>query len=877
MKKLGLHALRSEFLDFFKEKNHLILPSFSLIPEDDPSLLLIGAGMAPMKKFFTGEAPAPAKRVSSCQKCIRTGDIENVGKTDRHATYFEMLGNFSFGDYFKEEAIAWAWEFLTKNLDIPREDIWVTVFEEDDEAEEIWHKKIGLSMDRIVRLGKEDNFWELAVGPSGPCSEIYVDRGEAYGCGKDTCKPGCDCDRFLEVWNLVFTQFDKDEDGNYHPLAHPNIDTGMGLERIAAYLQGVNNIFEIDAIEDLLKQVAQRAGYVYGSDPKKDESIRIITDHIRAVTFMISDGIVPSNEGRGYVLRRLIRRAARHGRLVGLEEAYLYDLSKEVIDSWSIEYKDLETNRDMIHEVIKREEERFLKTLEEGLVHLDSLVQDLKKNKKTLLSGQDAFKLYDTFGFPLDLTQEVLKEEGMAADEEAFRAQMDRQRHLARAASKANEEVGWSHDKKDSLFKDLAIDKNLFVGYDHLETQTQIIHFIEKDQVSSSLEEEGLVIIDPSPFYPQGGGQVGDRGTLEGDGFKLEVLDTQGQIGQLSYSRVRLVEGQAKTGPALARVDIPRREATRRNHSSTHLLHRALRKTLGDHVKQAGSLVSPEGLRFDFSHYSGLKREELVEIENQVNQDILASLEVRVEEMDLASAEAMGAIGLFEDKYGERVRVVSMGDRSIELCGGTHVDNTAQIGLFKILSESGISAGVRRIEAKTSLSLKAYLDELLEERGALADFLKTSPDQLMDRLKQQAKELKDLNKELEAFRRENAMNQGDALLESILEEAGYKYIAAQVSGVSMEEMRLMAEKLRDQAGAVVVLGSKIAEGKLNFVATVPKAYIDKGIKAGDLVKQVAKKAGGGGGGRPDMASAGGKNVEKLQEALDQVKEFLAQA
>lgn len=874
MKRLGLHEIRSEYLKYFESKEHLVLPSFSLVPKSDKSLLLIGAGMAPMKKYFTGEALPPSKRVSTCQKCIRTGDIENVGKTARHATFFEMLGNFSFGDYFKKEAIAFAWEFLTVNLEINPEDLWVTVYLDDDEAWEIWNKEIGVPENRIVRLGKEDNFWELSVGPSGPCSEIYIDRGKEFGCDDPDCKPGCDCDRFLEVWNLVFTQFDKDEEGNYNPLSNPNIDTGMGLERIATVLQDTNNIFEIDAIHDLLEGICEKANYKYGEKAKSDESVRVITDHIRAMTFMISDSIIPSNEGRGYVLRRLIRRAARHGRLLGLKEAFLYELANKVIDSWKVEYKELEENRSMIQNVILKEEERFLKTLETGMERLTAAMDSLEKEGKKMLDGEEAFKLYDTYGFPVDLTSEILEERDFQVDMEGFQKEMDAQRTRAREARDDSDNIGWTGTNKTNVFEDLGeID---FKGYETTEVKdTKIVGILLNNERVESVEEEekAIFVLNPTPFYGESGGQVGDKGTIIGEDFEIQVEDCQRTKEGTIYSIGRVTKGTAKLQNVTAKVDVARREKIRRNHSVTHLLHKALKEVLGEHVSQAGSLVGEDFMRFDFTHFESIQPEQLREIEQKVNEQIYESLPVSTDEMTMKEATEAGAVGLFEDKYGEKVRVVSMGDYSKELCGGTHVDNTAQIGMFKILSESGIAAGIRRVETITGLGAYKYMNEILEERREASALLKANPNQLVEKISQRLEEEKKLQHTLQELQSELAKDQVKGLEEGKKEVEGIAFIAAELNGVAVDEMRNLAEDLREKEQAVIVLSSVNGE-KVNFVCASPKSAIEKGVRAGDVVKEVAKIAGGGGGGRPDMATAGGKNPEKASEAMEAVEGIL---
>ncbi|MDO5713715.1 MAG: alanine--tRNA ligase [Tissierellia bacterium] len=873
MKPLGLHEIRKEFLDFFKSKEHLIVPSYSLVPKNDKSLLLIGAGMAPMKKYFTGEEIPPKNRMATCQKCIRTGDIDNVGKTDRHATFFEMLGNFSFGDYFKREAIAWAWEFLTKHCEIEEKDLWATVYQDDEEAAEIWNTMIGLPMDRIVFLGKEDNFWELEVGPSGPCSEIYVDRGEEYGCGHKDCKPGCECDRFIEVWNLVFTQFDKDEQGNYNPLSHPNIDTGMGLERIATVLQQTNNIFEIDAMEEIIKTVETSTGYSYGEDPKKDESVRVITDHIRAITFMISDSIVPSNEGRGYVLRRLIRRAARHGRLLGVKTEFLTKVSDKIIESWGIEYKSLIDHKEMIQNVIYREEQKFLETLDQGMEILNDYLRKVKEKDQSILSGEMAFKLYDTYGFPIDLTTEITEEEGIKTDILGFEKEMEKQKERARAA-REEDNIGWTHTQSMDVLDTFS---TIFTGYEKTRDQSTLLAILTDGEVVDELAEgqNGLFVVDCTPFYPEGGGQVGDIGYISGDNFTIEVTDTKKTKKGTIYHIGTVIEGIAKPSDIGLMIDEKRRDAIRRNHSVTHLLHKALKEVIGNHVNQAGSLVMDTSLRFDFNHYEGVTEEQLEKVEALVNEMIYASLPVKVEVCTVDEAKRKGAIGLFEDKYGDEVRVVSMGDFSSELCGGTHVDNTAQIGMFKIRSEGGIASGVRRIEGITGLGVYQYLNSLEEKEDSLAKILKTKDNLLEDRASSLMLEIRELEKELDSFKKSQA-KEGIGEIEDSLTLAGeYRCITGELENVGGEHLRTLAEELRDKNDpVVVVLGSVGENGKVLFASAVSKEYTKAGVSAGNLLREVAKITGGGGGGRPDFATAGGKNPEKLKDALREVYKIL---
>lgn len=871
MKYLGLHDIRTEFLKFFESKDHLILPSFSLIPKNDKSLLLIGAGMAPMKKFFTGEEIPPAKRVTTCQKCIRTGDIDNVGLTDRHATFFEMLGNFSFGDYFKHEVIPWAWEFLTVNLEIPKEDLWVTVYHEDDEAYNIWKDVIGIPEEKIIRLGKDDNFWELEVGPSGPCSEIYVDRGLEYGSEDE--RPGGEGDRFIEVWNLVFTQFDKDEKGNYNPLSHPNIDTGMGLERIATVLQRTDNIFEIDAIKDIIGEIAKVSGKKYGEDKKADISFRVITDHIRAMTFMISDTIVPSNEGRGYVLRRLIRRAARHGRKLGIERAFLYEIADMVMDSWGDQYKELKENRKSIKEIIRREEEKFLETIDDGLVRLNSNIEEMKASGEKLLDGKKAFKLYDTYGFPIDLTEEILKEEGFDVDMAGFEAEMEDQKRRAREA-RDDKNIGWTNQDNKHLFEGLSND---FLGYEKNECQGNIIRIIsDEDEIVDSINEgeRGIVILDKTTFYGESGGQVGDTGEIISDKFKLKVTDTKKTKDGIHLHFVEVEEGKLEKAPVKALIDVKRRNNIRRNHSVTHLLHRALKDVLGNHVNQAGSLVMPDRMRFDFSHFEAMSKEEIEEVEKIVNEKIFEGLPVETKLTNLNEAKEMGAIGLFEDKYHDEVRVLSMGDYSRELCGGTHVSNTSEISMFKILSESGISNGIRRIEAITGPAVLKYLNELKDEQEEIARELKSNKEEILQKIKLNIKSLKEANKEIEKLEHDMAKDQISGILDAVKNKNGINYVIKKFEGVDVNTLRDLADEVRNKVGSVVVLFATVNEGKLNFVCAVSKDLVEKKISAGKIIKEIAKVAGGGGGGRPDMATAGAKDIDKVEEALNKLSELL---
>ncbi|MFO7295356.1 MAG: alanine--tRNA ligase [Clostridia bacterium] len=875
MEKLGLNEIRTRFLEFFRRKDHLVLPSFSLIPQKDKSLLLINAGMAPLKPYFTGQEKPPKKRIATCQKCIRTPDIERVGKTARHGTFFEMLGNFSFGDYFKREAISWAWEFVTQDLKLPEERLWVSIYEQDDEAFEIWHKEIGLPEHKIVRMGKEDNFWEIGTGPCGPCSEIYFDRGADKGCGRPDCGPGCDCDRFVEFWNLVFTQFDKDEEGNYHPLPHPNIDTGMGLERISAIMQEVDSLFEVDTIRDILEHVSQIAGVEYGKSYNTDVSLRVITDHIRSITFMVGDGILPSNEGRGYVLRRILRRAARHGRLLGIEEPFLSQLAKTVIKQSHQAYPELKQREDYILRIIQIEEERFRETIDQGLAYLKEYIDDLKQQGQKVLDGSKAFKLYDTYGFPLDLTREILQEEGLEIDEQGFQQEMEVQRERARAAHRVTDYMGMDSNIYKLIEADASTD---FVGYQSLESTSRVLAIIQGEtRVESATQgQEIAVVLDQTPFYAESGGQVADKGVLLWDDGKVEIYDVKKLFGNKVVHYGKVLSGTLNQDDTVqAIVDKELRLAAARNHTATHLLHSALRQVLGPHVEQAGSLVTPQRLRFDFSHFSALSSEELRKVESLVNQKIMEAIPVEVIETTLDKAEKMGAIALFGEKYGEMVRVVKIGDFSIELCGGTHLTNTGQAGMFKILSESGVAAGVRRIEAITGFEV---YNHLLNQERLIADIcreLKTNPSDLEGRIQGLVAQIKEQEREIEQLRAKLALSSVDSLIESAKDVGGIKCIAACVEGQDMEGLRDMVDAVKGRVKLGVVVLATVREGKVHFAAGATKDAVARGVHVGNLLREVAKVAGGGGGGRPDMAQAGGKDASKMQEALDQVCVLLA--
>lgn len=876
MQQMGLNEIRSKFLKFFESKDHYLKESASLVPQNDKSLLLINSGMAPLKNYFAGVEVPPSVRMTTCQKCIRTGDIENVGKTARHGTFFEMLGNFSFGDYFKEQSISWGWEFVTQHLNIPEEKVWVTVYEEDDEAFGIWENQIKIPKERIVRLGKDDNFWEIGIGPCGPCSELYFDRGEEYGCDNPDCKPGCDCDRYLEFWNHVFTQFNRDEEGNYGQLEHKNIDTGMGLERMACIMQGVDTIFDVDTIKHILNTVEKMANVEYGKGGKTDVSIRIITDHIRAVSFLVADGVLPSNEGRGYVLRRLLRRAARHGKLLGIKENFLYKLVDEVIKVSGEAYPELVEKESYIKKVIRIEEEKFNETIEQGMEILASYIVDLKKNGETTLSGENAFKLYDTYGFPIDLTQEILEEEHLSIDEEAFNEEMNKQRERARSARGNMDGESWKEDPLSKLDSSVA---STFEGYFELEN-SGIIKAIVKDNelVDSAVAgDKVIIVLDKTTFYPEGGGQAGDAGLLvnKNEDIVVEVIDTKKGANN-TIKHIGIVKsGMINTGEKLSTiVDKEIRMASARNHSATHLLHKALKEVLGEHVNQAGSLVTSERLRFDVTHFEAITKEELKVIEEKVNDVILESLNITCENMSINDAKNKGAMALFGEKYGDEVRVVSMGDYSIELCGGTHLTNTSQIGMFKILSEGGVAAGVRRIEAITGRAVYNYLKEKEEIISNVCSNLKTKEDSLSQKVTSLIEENKSLSKELHDMKTKMSLQAVDSVLDSKLDVNGVNLVTTKFEGMDMNTLKEVADNLRDKLVSGVVVLANTTDDKLNLVATATKDAVDKGVHCGNIVKSIAQIAGGKGGGRPNMAQAGAPDVSKVDEALNHASEVL---
>ncbi|MCX7695043.1 MAG: alanine--tRNA ligase [Caloramator sp.] len=869
MNYMGLNEIREKYLSFFESKAHLRLPSFSLVPQNDKSLLLINAGMAPLKPYFTGQEVPPSKRVTTCQKCIRTGDIERVGKTARHGTFFEMLGNFSFGDYFKEEATAWAWEFATEILKLPKDRLYVSIYENDDEAFEIWTKKVGVPADRIYRMGKEDNFWEIGQGPCGPCSELYFDRGEDKGCGKPDCKVGCDCDRFIEFWNLVFTQFNKEEDGTYSRLENPNIDTGMGLERIATIMQGVDSIFEVDTIKAILDKVCEVANYKYNSDDKKDVSIRVITDHIRSVTFMVSDGILPSNEGRGYVLRRLLRRAARHGKLLGINNAFLYDICDVVIENSKAAYPELEEKRDFIKKVIKLEEERFDETIDQGLSILNGFIEDLKAKNKNVLDGESAFKLYDTYGFPIELTIEILEEQNMTVDLQGFEKEMEAQKERARSAREETNYMGTDLDIYATLPADL---KTEFVGYSSLESDGKILYIIKDGQFveNAKIDEEVTIILDKTTFYPEMGGQIGDTGYIVGDSFEIKVLDCKKTHNNKIIHICKVVKGEInKDAEVKTKVDSQRRMDIARNHTATHILHKALREVLGSHVEQSGSLVAGDRLRFDFTHFEAMSNDEIKKVEALVNEKILEALNVETVETSLDEAKKMGATALFGEKYGSKVRVVRVGNFSMELCGGTHVSNTSSIGMFKIISEGGVAAGIRRIEAVTGRGAIEFINSVEVTLNEVSKILKTTTKEVVRKAEGLINELKEKEREIEILKSKMASSAADEIVNSAKDIKGVKVATAKVD-LDADGLRTLGDRLKEKLGTcIIVLGSS-KDGKVVFVSMASKDAVQMGAHAGNIIREVAKIAGGGGGGRPDIAQAGGRDASKIDEALNKV-------
>ena len=874
MEKYGVNELRRMFLDFMESKGHLKMKSFSLVPHNDNSLLIINSGMAQLKPYFTGQEIPPRRRVTTCQKCIRTGDIENIGKTARHGTFFEMLGNFSFGDYFKKEAIAWSWEFLTQVVGLDPDRLYPSVYEDDDEAFELWNKQQGIPAERIFRFGKEDNFWEHGSGPCGPCSEIYYDRGEKYGCGKPGCTVGCDCDRYMEVWNNVFSQFNNDGHGHYTDLIQKNIDTGMGLERLAVAVQDVDSIFDVDTLRALTDHVGEVAHAVYHEDEKKDVSIRIITDHIRSVTFMISDGIMPSNEGRGYVLRRLLRRAARHGRILGIDGLFLSELAKVVIATSKDGYPELEEKKEMILKVISEEENKFNKTIDQGLTILEDFEAAMKEEGKTTLDGAYAFKLYDTYGFPLDLTKEILEEKGFDVDEEGFKENMEAQRQAARKARKTTNYMGADVTVYQSIDPSVT---SKFVGYDKLVSDSKILVLTTEDEIVEALTDgqNGTIITEETPFYGTMGGQQGDIGVIETESGSFTVKDTihlqGGKIGHVgTMTKGMLTQGETVT----LKVDEKNRQLTSKNHSATHVLQKALRMVLGSHVEQAGSYVSKDRLRFDFTHFQAMTKEELAKVEEIVNDQIAAALPVVTKETTIDEAKKMGAMALFGEKYGSTVRVVCMGDFSLELCGGTHVSNTAAINCFKIISESGIAAGVRRIEALTSEGLIHYYEKLSADLAEASAAAKTTPDKLTERIETMQGEIKALQSENEKLKNQMAKDAVGNVMDQVVEINGVKLLAVALKDTGMNELRNLGDQFKEKLGNGVVVIASAADGKVNLMATATDEAIKAGAHAGNLIKGIAALVGGGGGGRPNMAQAGGKNPDGIQAALKKAAEVL---
>ena len=870
----GLNELREMFLSFFESKGHLRLPSFSLVPQNDKSILLINAGMTPMKPWFKGEEEPPRRRVCTCQKCIRTGDIENVGKTARHGTYFEMLGNFSFGDYFKHEAIAWSWEFLTEVVGLEPDRLYPSIYLDDDEAFDIWNKEVGIPAERIFRFGKEDNFWEHGSGPCGPCSEIYYDRGPEYGCGKPGCTVGCDCDRYIEIWNNVFSQFDNDGHGHYTELKQKNIDTGMGLERLACVCQNVDSLFDVDTVMNITHKVSQLTGAHYGETEKRDVSLRVITDHIRSATFMICDGILPSNEGRGYVLRRLLRRAARHGKLLGVNDPFLYQVVDTVIHENEGQYPDLREKQTYITKVIRTEEENFGRTIDGGMKIFSDLLAEHKQKPEKIFSGADAFRLYDTFGFPIDLTMEMAADEGLSVDENAFQKLMKEQKERAREARKALGDLGWAGVE---FGKDVPATE--FVGYDHSECDAKIVAIVADEELREEVAAgaEAVVVLDQSPFYAEMGGQVADHGTITADGVVFTVADVQKNKGGKFMHYGRLAQGVLHVGDTVhAAIDMERRKAIQRAHSTTHLLDAALKKVLGDHVHQAGSLVEPDRLRFDFTHFEAISPEELRQVEELVNDAILEGYPVVTEVLPIEEAKKKGAVAMFGEKYGETVRVVEMSDFSVEFCGGTHVDNTAKAGPFRIKSESSVASGVRRIEATCGkLSLKA----MESSQGVLsraAQFLKTAPSGLLERMEQQANEMKQLRQAVEKFKAEASLGEARQFLASAKTVKDLHVLATTRNGVDTAELRTMGDFLRDKDPKAVAVITSINGEKITFLAVCGKEAVARGIKAGDLVRHVSAICGGKGGGKPDSAMGGGSDPLKVDDALASVDDFVSE-
>ena len=876
MEKFGLNQLREMFLSFFESKGHLRLPSFSLIPQNDASLLLINSGMAPMKPYFKGEQEPPRHRVCTCQKCIRTGDIENIGKTARHGTYFEMLGNFSFGDYFKHEAIAWSWEFLTSPewVGIDPNRLYPSVYVDDDEAFDIWNKEIGIPAERIFRFGKEDNFWEHGAGPCGPCSEIYFDRGEKYGCGKPGCTVGCDCDRYIEVWNNVFSQFDNDGEGHYSDLAQKNIDTGMGLERLAVVCQGVDSLFDVDTVMNITHKVSELTGAYYGKSHKMDVSLRVITDHIRSATFMICDGVLPSNEGRGYVLRRLLRRAARHGKLLGVNEPFLYKVIDTVIHENECQYPELREKQDYITKVVKTEEENFARTIDAGMKIFSELLAEHKAKGESTFSGADAFKLYDTYGFPIDLTIEMCEDEGMSVDQDEFKKLMEEQRVRARKAREALGDLGWAGIEFGKTIPDTK-----FVGYDNTVTQAKVLAIVADGEFREEITAgtEAILVLDRTTMYAEMGGQVADHGSIEGPEGRFAVNNVQKNKGGKYMHYGVLKSGSLKLGDeATVSVSTVRRAAVARAHSATHLLQRALRDVLGDHVHQAGSLVEPDFLRFDFTHFSAVTPEQLRKVEDMVNEAILTGYDVDVREMPIAEAKNCGATALFGEKYGDIVRVVNMGGYSIELCGGTHLNNTAKAGAFHIVSEGSVASGVRRIEATTGLETVKALHKSIESLENVAALFKANSSDVLNRVEQQAAELKEAKRQIEQFKAKESAGGADSMLKNARDVGGLHVVTAKLDGGDANALRQLGDVLRDKDAAVVAVVAAVNGEKITFQCVCGKEAVAKGVRAGDIIRSITAIAGGKGGGKPDSAMGGGNDLSKLNEALAAVESLVAE-
>ncbi len=870
MNRMGMNELREKYLSFFESKDHLRLPSFSLVPENDPSILLINAGMTPLKPYFIGKEQPPRTRLTTCQKCIRTLDIDNVGKTARHGTFFEMLGNFSFGDYFKKESILWAWEFFTEVMGMPEQKLWASVYEEDSEAYDIWANEINILPEKIVKLGKEDNFWEHGTGPCGPCSEIYFDRGESFGCGSKDCKPGCDCDRYMEIWNLVFTQFNKEEDGTYTLLEKKNIDTGMGLERLGCVMQGVNSMFDVDTISNIIKAVSEKAGVNYGDIYKKDVSVRVITDHIRGSVMMISDGVVPSNEGRGYVLRRLIRRSVRHGKLLGIEGKFICDIAIVAIEQSKAAYPELESKMDYIIRILGTEEERFDRTIDQGVNMLEEFMEKANVEGKKVIDGKTAFKLHDTYGFPIDLTKDIAEENGFTIDEAGFALEMDKQKTMARDAMKNSESHAWDVDVFTQANKG---DPTLFLGYDNEQCTGKILYIVKDNEFINNAKEgeEVIIIPDRTVLYAESGGQKGDSGRIFGESFEIEVKDCTKTGSGIFLHKGTVVTGNVNTGDMIEiSYNKDLRKDTARHHSATHLLHKALRNVLGEHVAQSGSAVATDRLRFDFNHFDPVTDRQIDTIQSIINDAILRGYPVITEETDPEEAAKRGATMLFEEKYGDKVRVVSMGDFSMELCGGTHVKNTNEICAFKIISESGVAAGVRRIEAvvgKYAIDYLLHKEKVLDE---ISSILKTTPEEAAKKIHVQQTKIKELNREISKLNEKLTGVKAKGAISNVREINGIPVLAAVMDSMDMNALRNAADAYKTKLGTgLVVLGAEFKD-KVNFVATVSKNLLDKQIHCGKIIAQIAQIAGGGGGGRPDMAQAGGKDPSKLNEAINAV-------